>query len=167
MVKTNDAGQVVVDATGLPLLSDELEYLGSYQPDYIASISNTFSWRGFSFDVLFDFRQGGQFLSYTKDLVEFNGTALTTLIGDRDYFVVPNSVIENPDGTYSENTTPVAPYDYVRNVPFSTHLIDASFVKLREMSLKYRFPKSATSNSPFKNAEIRGICKEYQILVAG
>lgn len=154
VVKTNAAGQVVVDAAGLPLLSDELEYLGSYQPDYIASISNTFSWRGFSFDVLFDFRQGGQFLSYTKDMVEFNGTALTTLIGNRDYFVVPNSVVENADGSYSENTTPVAPYDYIRNVPFSTHLIDASYVKLREMSLKYRFPKSVTSNTPFKHAEI-------------
>jgi outer membrane receptor protein involved in Fe transport len=41
VVRTNDAGQVVVDATGLPLLSDDLEYLGSYQPDWTGSIANT------------------------------------------------------------------------------------------------------------------------------
>jgi outer membrane receptor protein involved in Fe transport len=54
VVKTNDAGQVVVDASGLPLFSEELEYLGSYQPDYLASMSSTFGFRGLSLNVLFD-----------------------------------------------------------------------------------------------------------------
>ena len=154
VVKTNEAGQIVVDATGLPLLSDDLEYLGSYQPDWTGSISNTFGWRGFSFDFLFDIREGGSFLSPSKDMVEFNGTAKSTLIGDRGYFVVPNSVIENSDGSYSTNTKEVAPYDYIRNQPFTTHLIDASYVKLREVSLKYQFPKSLVSKTPLASATI-------------
>jgi TonB-linked SusC/RagA family outer membrane protein len=154
VVKTNSAGQTVVDASGNPLYSDELEYLGSYQPDFLASLASTFGFRGLSLNVLFDMKKGGQFLSYTKDMVEFNGTALTTLIGDREYFVVENSVMENADGTYSPNTTPVAPYDYIRNLPFSDHLIDASYVKLREIGLKYQLPKNVLSKTPFKNATV-------------
>jgi len=162
VVKTNDAGQVVVDASGVPLFSDDLEYLGSYQPDFLASMASTFGFRGLSLNVLFDVKNGGQFLSYTKDLVEFNGTALTTLIGDRQYFVVENSVVENADGTYSPNTKEVAPYDYIRNLPFSDHLIDASYVKLRELGLKYQIPGTVLSKTPFKSATVGVFAKNVK-----
>ena len=95
-------------------------------------------------------------------MVEFNGTATTTLIGNREYFVVENSVIENPDGTYSPNTTEVAPYDYLRNLPFSDHLIDASFVKLREIGLTYTFPKSLVGKTPFKHASLGVFAKNVK-----
>jgi len=164
VAKTNSQGQIIVDASGIPRFSDDPAYLGSYQPDWSGSISNTFDIKGFSLNVLVDIRQGGQFLSLTKDYTEFNGTALTTLVGpeERENYVVPNSVFENPDGTFSENTTPVAPYDYIRNVPFSTHLIDASYVKLREISLKYSFPKSFTTKTPFKSASIGVFAKNVK-----
>jgi hypothetical protein len=162
VARTNDQGQTVVDAAGIPLFSDDLEYLGSYQPDWTGSFSNTFEWQGFSFNFLIDTRQGGQFLSTTKDQTEFNGTALTTLIGNREYFIVPNSVVENADGTFSENTTPVAPYDYIRNVPYSDHLIDASYTKLREVSLKYQFSNTLMGKTPFKSASIGVFAKNLK-----
>jgi hypothetical protein len=95
-------------------------------------------------------------------MVEFNGTAMTTLIGDREYFVVENSVVENADGTFSPNTTEVAPYDYIRNLPFSDHLIDASYVKLRELGLKYQVPTNVLSKTPFKSATVGVFAKNLK-----
>jgi hypothetical protein len=136
--------------------------LGSYQPDFLASLGSSIGFRGLSLNVLFDVREGGEFLSLTKDFTEFNGTALTTLIGDRDYFVVEGSVVENADGTFSPNTTEVAPYDYIRTQPFSAHLIDASYIKLREVGLRYELPKSVVSKLPFKSATIGVFAKNLK-----
>lgn len=160
--RTDSNGNIVVDPNGIPLLSNDLEFLGSYQPDFLASLGTTLGFRGLSLNVLFDVREGGEFLSLTKDNTEFNGTALTTLIGNRDYFVVENSVVENADGTFSPNTTPVAPYDYLRLAPFSSHLIDASYIKLREVGLRYELPKSLVDNLPFKSATIGVFAKNLK-----
>jgi len=165
-VRTNDAGQTVVDASGLPRTADDPEFFGSYQPDYTASMGTTIGFKGLSANILFDVRQGGQFLSYTKDLVEFNGTSLTTLIGNREAFVVENSVVENGDGTFSQNTTEVAPYDFIRNVPFTDHLIDASFVKLREVGLRYQVPGKALDRLPFSSASIGVFAKNLKFWLA-
>jgi hypothetical protein len=154
LVRDLDAqGRTIVDASGLPTYTST-DILGSYQPDYTASLGTTIGFKGLSANVLFDVRQGGQFLSYTKDLVEFNGTSLTTLIGDREAFVVENSVTQNADGEFVPNTQAVAPYDYVRNFQFSDHLIDASFVKLRELGLKYQVPGKVLDRLPFRSATV-------------
>ncbi len=154
VVDRDPQGRMIVDASGLPSYTNQQDYLGSYQPDYTASLGTTIGFKGLSANVLFDVRQGGQFLSYTKDLVEFNGTALTTLIGDREAFVVEDAVVMDADGNFVENTIPVAPYDFVRNKPFSEHLIDASFVKLREVGLRYQVPGSVLDKLPFKSANV-------------
>ena len=147
-------GNPVVDAVGLPRIGTEQEILGSYQPDFSANIGSRIGFKGFSLNVLFDIRKGGNFISYTKDLTEFNGTAVTTLIGNREAFVVENSVVENADGTFSPNTVETNPYDFLRVQPFSQHLIDASFVKLRELSLGYQLPKSLTEKLGLNSARL-------------
>lgn len=148
--KTDANGNVVVDASGLPLASDEAQFLGSFQPDWTGGLVTTIGYKGVSLGAVLDIKQGGQFLSYTKDLTEFNGTALTTDIGDRTAFVVPNTV----DTEGNPNTIEVAPYDYIRNRQNGDHLIDASYMKLREITLKYGLPKSLINKLPFKSASI-------------
>jgi len=84
--------------------------------------------------------------SYTKRLSYFVGNAIETTYNDREPFIIPNSVIDNGDGTYSENTTYVD-RDAVTGF-YSTssnqaieyqHLIDKSFIRLRSLSLTYDF----------------------------
>lgn len=160
VVRTTEAGQTVVGANGLPLYTTDEEYIGSYQPDWTGSIGSNLSYKGLGFNVLFDIKRGGQFLSYTKDLTEFNGTSVTTLIGDRGEFVVDNSVQETFDGTgastgFAPNTVATNPYDYVSGFQFSEHLIDASFVKLRELGVSYQLPKNLLSKFNVADATIR------------
>ena len=142
----NDEGKLIVDANGFPVLSSEEDYIGSYQADYTASFGTGIGYKGFELNVLFDMRKGGKFMSITKNQTEFNGTALSTLVGNREAFVIPNSVVDNGDGTYTENTTEVTAQDIyaVSDVLWggSSLMIDASYVKLREVGLTYNFPKS-------------------------
>lgn len=155
--KTNAAGQVVVDAnTGFPLYTDEEVYFGSYQPDWMAGFGANITYKGIGFNVLFDVRKGGQFLSQTKDMVEFNGTGAHTVQYNREPFIYPNSVIENEDGTFATNDHEITEQDFYTNYgnPTSTSLIDASFVKLREIGVSYTIPGSILSKTPFKTARV-------------
>lgn len=103
--KYNDAGQVIVDAnTGFPVYTDEDVYLGSYQPDYLMSFGTNINYKGIGLRVLLDMKKGGVFASQSKYNGEFNGTGVNTTIYNRESFIFPNSVVDNGDGTFSENT---------------------------------------------------------------
>jgi len=151
---TNDAGQTIVDPnTGYPLYTEEEQYLGNYQPDYLLSFGSNINYKGFGFRILFDMKQGGSFVSQTKFFTEFNGTALHTADYDREAFVLPNSVIDNGDGTYSENTIEITEQDFYTNYDpaASTYLIDASYLKLREVELSYSLPSKFISDIGFSS----------------
>jgi TonB-linked SusC/RagA family outer membrane protein len=138
---TDPQGRVIVDsATGLPQLTTNTVYKGTYQPRFIASWGTTLKYKGFSLNVLFDTKQGGVFFSRTKDIMDFVGTAKET--ENRDDQVFANSVYQNSNGAYVTNTTQkYSPYEYFTSViPSGRHIIDASYVKLREASLYYSLP---------------------------
>ena len=109
-----------------------------------------------------DTHQGGTFYSRTKFFTEFNGTAMTTLIGDRKPFVIPNSVVENSDGTFSPNTKEILANSYLDDGNASKHIIDASFVKLREVTLGYELPKSLVDKIHLQNVTVRFFAKNLK-----
>jgi hypothetical protein len=155
--KYNDAGQVIVDVnTGFPVYPDEDEYLGNYQPDYLMSFGVNASYKGFGFSMLFDWKKGGQFASLTSYQAAFNGTAVNTTIYGRQPYIIPNSVIDNGDGTYSENTIAITEQDYWTNydAPVSVHLIDASYLKLREVEISYTLPKKLLEKTFISEARV-------------
>lgn len=150
-------GKMIVSANGFPELTDEDEYFGAYQPDFTASAASNLSFKGIGVNVLFDFRQGGQFLSITKDQTEFNGTSLTTLEGNREPFVI-DAVKSDGDGNFVPNDIEVTAEQLyaVSGVSYggSSLLIDASFVKLRELGIGYNVPSKFLKNTPISKANI-------------
>ena len=150
-------GRVIVDsATGMPQTTADLVYVGNYQPKFQASFGSNFSFKGWSLGFLFDMKEGGQFSSRTKDVMDFVGTAKET--EDRLDHVWPNSVyvseadgnpiVANSDRTYH-------PYNYFTNViPDGQHIVDASYVKLREVHLSYMFPARWLNKTPFGSASL-------------
>ena len=150
-------GNIVVDpVTGYPVTEPQARIHGNIQPDFLAGLNNSFSYKGFSLSFLFDARKGGVFFSRTKSLQEFLGTDPRTTYNDRDPFVIPGSVTQRADGKFDPNTTPVQNADiywYAFSSPTAMeHLVDASFIKLREASLSYRLPKEW-----LKKTKINGI----------
>jgi len=152
-------GHVVVDQnTGYPVTDPVASVHGNIQPDFLAGWNNVLSYKGFSLSFLFDTKQGGTFYSRTMSIQEFVGTDPRTLLNDREPFVVPNSVIQTADGKFQTNTTKVLnAQDYWTNYSSAVaveQLLDASFIKLRELSLTYRMPRAWFKNSPVQGISV-------------
>ncbi|MBP7643293.1 MAG: SusC/RagA family TonB-linked outer membrane protein [Saprospiraceae bacterium] len=133
----NANGDWIIGDNGQPVIAQDEAYLGSYQPDFIAGFNNSIGFKGFKFNFLLDIRQGGSFFSSTRNLGNFNGTTVTTLLNNREPYVIPGVLA---DGT--PNTKTVGTYDYYNTELDYHNLIDASFVKLRELGLTYTLPTS-------------------------
>lgn len=148
-------GNIVVNAQGIPVVDPLQAYYGSYQPKYLMGIRSDLSYKGLSFNVLFDISKGGLFYSASKFYADFNGTSVGTLYNDREAWVVPNSVQEVGDGTYAPNTTPIGDVStYWANASDHVNLIDASYVKLREAGVHYSLPAKVFNNSAISGIKI-------------
>lgn len=156
------SGNMVVDGTGNPKQSSTQDYLGSYQPDFITSFGSDFNIKGFSLHVLFDARKGGLFYSGTKMSTEFNGTALTTLTNNRQPFVIPGSVIDDGTGTLKGNTKETSAYNYSKSTPAAGFLLDASYLKWRELSLSYNLQDKVLAKTPFSGASLTLFAKNLK-----
>ncbi|MFM2388141.1 MAG: hypothetical protein RL660_2898 [Bacteroidota bacterium] len=148
-------GNIVVDANGMPILATTPKLYGSYNPDWMASWGSDFSYKGFKLHLLFNHKQGGYFYSRLKNIMEFVGTSATTGYNDREDFVVPNSVVKNPDGTYVPNTTKVnAENFWTEQSNNEMNILPATFTKLREASLSYTIPTKYLSKTRLGGASI-------------
>lgn len=154
--QTNAAGQVVVDPnTGIPLQTTDEQTLGNSQRDFVMGLQNTFKYKNFRLSFAFDWKEGGLMYSYTSRLLGFTGNSIATTFNERQPFIVPNSVTDNGDGTYSENTTPISFGNVTgfysgSNNPSTeaeNHVIDKTFIRLRDLSLSYTFPGSITEKA--------------------
>ena len=157
--ETDGNGNIVVDATGIPVASSIKEIYGDAQYDYTLGIGNTLSYKNVTLDFSFDIRQGGLMFSRTADITRFTGNSITTTYNDRQPFIVPNSVVKSTDDagivTYKPNTTPVD-NEHMDNYYDAEALaretvIDKSFVKLREVVLSYNFPSTLLKNTGINN----------------
>lgn len=157
-----DDGQVIVDESGDLVLTGEVKDTGKNMNNkWTGGITTSLSAFGFTLSAALDVRYGGYMFSRTKNLMQFTGNSVETLYNDRKPFVIPNSVVSNGDGTYSENTSPI----YLNNSSYQdyfdksgwgqggeSYLIDRSFAKLRNINLSYSLPKSLLE--PVKLSEV-------------
>jgi TonB-linked SusC/RagA family outer membrane protein len=144
------AGKMIVDSHGQPVLSSEVEYTGyDMNHKWTGGVTTAFTAYGVTLSASLDVRYGGHMFSRTKNLMQFTGNGIETLYNDRNPFIIPNSVVDNGNGTYSENTTAVKLSDgsyqnYFNNYGWgnggNAYIIDKSYVKLRNISLSYSLP---------------------------
>lgn len=153
----NDEGKVVYKG-GVPVFTSNTLRLGNYNPDWIGGISNNFRYKNWALHFLFDGKFGGKIYSFTHVTGTEAGSLANTLPG-REEGIIGDGVVLNPDGkTYSPNTERVAAYTYYRgyykrpNVESST--FDATFVKLREVSIGYSIPQRMLTNKWIKTIQL-------------
>jgi TonB-linked SusC/RagA family outer membrane protein len=157
--ETDPNGNIVVDANGIPIASPDKEVYGDTQYDYTLGIGNTFTYKNFTLDFSFDIRQGGLMYSRTAEITRFTGNSITTMINDRQPFLVPNSVVKTTDGagnvTYTPNTTAVDTEHmdnyYSADAIDRENVIDKSFVKLREVVFSYSLPSNILKGTGMNN----------------
>jgi TonB-linked SusC/RagA family outer membrane protein len=151
-------GQIVYNATGLPARPQEIQYIGSAYADWKGGLRNEFTYNNFRFSFLIDGQLGGMIYSQSHHKMMEQGKLKSTLVGREENFIIGAGVVENPDKTYSTNTTKVLPVDYFgdyyRRANVESNSFDASYLKLREARLEYNFPKSILGKSLFKQLSI-------------
>lgn len=152
----------VVGSDGLYLRTQQLVPLGSVLPDYLWSFHNGLRYKNAHLNFLIDSRVGGKFFSQTYKVAMYSGILPETANNSiRENGIISDGVTGNvtfhPDGTYTvtntaENTQRVSAQAWSRNHyngPDAHNIFDATFIKLRELSLGYNFP--LLGNGVFKS----------------
>lgn len=152
-------GQLLLDKAGLPQ-SGGIDKIGEQQANCLMGITNTFSYKNFTFSFLIDGRFGGDIYSYTNKVLQTNGRAeVTAPGGQRENFVVAG-VISDGNGGYTVNTTPVSQQSYWTTVAggntgiCEANLYDATNIRLRNIALNYSFPSSLLKKTFFQQVKM-------------
>ncbi len=141
----DDQGRIIYDTDGLPVIG-ELGVIGNVTPDFLVGWQNTFSYKNFTLGVLLDSRFGGDIFSFSDISLATNGTDQRTLAG-REFFtggqgiLVPNTAVVDgvlPAEIQQRGVNPEAYWTRLGAIS-EAWIYDASFIKLREVSLAYNF----------------------------
>lgn len=157
----NDAGERLIDDDGYPLLASTDGVIGDPIPDWLMGISNSFRYKNLSLSVLLDIRQGGDVWCGTCGILDYFGVSTETLL--RDQTTVFEGVVQS---TGQPNTLEV-PYsdpsisennNYWRRYGFGDvdegNVYDASWVRLREVTLTYSLPEKWLKDSMIESVSL-------------
>ncbi len=151
---------LVYDArTGLPVRDPVARDLGNAVPDAIGGWSNSFNIFGFTVSALVDFRVGGKIFSLTNANSYITGQNKGTLVGREG--ARPDSILAvgvmNAGTTAAPMYVPNTRRAYVQDFWSSyggiteNFMYDASFVKLREITVGYTFTSDMLRDSFLSN----------------
>ncbi len=163
--KSPDGERIVRPNDGLYTVDPIIREIGNPNPDWMSSLFNTFTYKGFTLNVQMDYRHGGDMYASTPSATIGRGAVSTDVeYGYDQTFVLPGvlEVDNNADGvvdSYRKNDKQVTAADYGFNVQFNgtddTSMFDGSFIRLREVTLAYEFPKIMMGKTPFKAGSIQ------------
>lgn len=147
-------GERVVKENGLwQLTSTTSNVIGNINPDWIGGINNSFKYKGLTLSFLIDVRKGGDLFSldmyYGSAAGLYPRTAGLNDLGNpvRDAVADGGGVIlqgVTADGSPNTRRVTITSNNSFYE-PQSEFVYDASYVKLRELSLSYSLPKKMIS----------------------
>ena len=159
-------GEVIYD-NGLPLIDSKQKIIGNIAPDWTGGASFSVRYKAFDFSTLIDAKIGGDVHSMTYSWGRYAGTLSETLIG-RETGVVGNGVMSDGNGGYVANNVVVSAKSFNQssysNSVESSAIFDASYVKLRQVSIGYTLPRKFIENSIVKSLKISVVGRNLAIL---
>jgi hypothetical protein len=142
-------GRRLVNADGRIIKTQgKTEFLGNYNPDWAAGLSNTFTYKNFSFSFLIDHRQGGYVIAGTQALLDADGHSKRSLEG-RNGIVLD---AYTADGKKNTKTIEGNQYwsDIGERYPVGQlYAYTATNTRLREATIGFQLPASIVAKSGF------------------
>jgi TonB-linked SusC/RagA family outer membrane protein len=154
----HENGQKIIKPNGIPMATaSTTEIIGNPNPDWLAGITNTLKYKSLSLGFLLDIRHGGDIWSldqwYGLGTGSYPITAGLNELGNpkRDPVASGGGILfEGVQADGSKNTVRAAnvdgnslsAYGYTSGQPRASVIYDASYIKLRELSLNYSLPQS-------------------------
>ena len=186
LMKRDQNGNVIVGADGLPqpvsgdgnLEKYLLDHpIGNIQPDLLMSFTPSITFKGINLTAMFDMKFGGDIVSVSEGMATAVGTSERTayrgeykdLNGVKDFYMVVPGVKE--DG--SVNDIPVSAQSYYSTIGLyksqkgyaEEFVHDASYIKLKELSLGYSFPQSLLKKTPFTQLKLSFVARNLFFLM--
>lgn len=141
----DDAGNKIIDSDGYYKATNSAVFLGSYLPEYNGGLRNTFRYKNFTLSALIDRQKGGKYFSTTHMWGMYSGMLNKTADnGIRENGIILPGVISDGAGGYKANDIVLSAQDYAANHynrVDAANVFDASYWKLREITLGYTLPK--------------------------
>ena len=162
--------------------------IGDINPDWRGGINNRLSYKDVSLSFLIDIQKGGDFFSldtwygYATGVYDISagtnrdGVGVRELPSDGGGIYVDGAVSQtgtdadgNPISDGTANTQAFYAADVYNSLgyvyaPTAYHVWDATFVKLRELSLTYSLPTSVISNTPFQGVDLSFVGRNLWII---
>ena len=157
-------GNKVIGQNGAYLHTDDSNHnFGSFQADFIAGLNNSFTYKNFNLSFQIDWKKGGKVFSLDQyyaygtglhpDSVGLNdlGNPVRNTLANGGGVVLPG-VMEDPNhpGHYIPNTIRLdrssSSQILETDPPVAAFVYDASFIKLRQVSISYTFDKKSLGN---------------------
>ncbi len=149
VVRTN--GQLTVDSNGDYVVGQSTtDIIGDPNPDWTATLNNLISYKGFNFNMSWQYRHGGDIFSQTaatligRGVVDADGK-----LNSEKTFILPG--VKQSDGSPNDiqlTTTRI----YFNNLLFGANefnIFDGTTLRLAEVSLGYTVPKKFLDKTPF------------------
>ncbi|MFV8327970.1 SusC/RagA family TonB-linked outer membrane protein [Flavobacterium sp. ZS1P14] len=150
----NSDGSIQVDAAGLPV-KGEFKNFGSVMPTFYGGWNNEFSYKNFNLSFLIDFNYGNKVLSATEYYSRLRGLNQATLVG-RESGVANGGVTATAESYYQAEA---------RNIT-STSVVDGDFIKFRQLSFGYSFPKNLMGKISFlEGIDVSFVARNLAILM--
>lgn len=136
---TDDNGNHLVNAEGIPIASTPDNLLGNAQPDWLGGWTNSFTYGDFSLRFQIDARIGGQIYAQTSSSLDGAGASERSLLY-RESGVTLDAI---NTGTNATNTAAITGQQYwgAMSGIAEGYIYDQDNIRLRELAIGYRLPK--------------------------
>jgi len=180
----NKAGNVILDKNGFPTYAANTYYaVGNREATFAGGFNNTIQWKGLTFNMLWEFRVGGDVFNGTQYAMDVAGTSQfsadirnkpLTINGDFQVGTVKNADGEDepvyearsntwdPKQVYDFNGVPTSGQNIIKNYytnyytqEAANYITKVNLLRLRALSVAYEFPKKWMEKTGFiKRASI-------------
>ncbi len=166
--RDEETGQILVNPqTGKPYVDNQLQIIGNPNPDYTVGVTNSLSWKGITFSMLWDYQHGGDIFSYSTDQALSRGILDDPLNIDRTPKVgvgllgdgAGNALLDESGNKIPNNALTTA-NDWVffngwaAGGAEEASVYDGTTIRLREVSVSYEVPSALLDKTPFGTARI-------------
>lgn len=155
--KRDDNGNVILDKNGMPTYTSSLSEVGNREASFSGGLNNTLTWKNLSFNMLWEFRVGGDVVNGTQYAMDISGTSKFS--GDiRNRALTVEGVNSNgeavsntweADKTYIYNGKETIGYNIIKDYyttyypkESSNYITKVNLLRLRSISLSYDFPQT-------------------------
>ena len=147
-------GQIIYDTRGFPLVNSKAKFLGNSTYDKLFGFSNTLTYKNVSLYVFVDAKFAYDCLFETNAIAYKNGKHMNTLFG-RDAGFIAEGLNQTTEeyGNDGDADNLSSYYNQIGSIT-EEFMYDASFVKLREAALTYRFSKGTLDKVGLTNPTI-------------